>query len=224
MSRAFRSALTIVAIAVGILCAHVSGQVAYQRIVRAENEPSSWLTYSGSYRSQRYSALNQVNRQNVGQLKMAWAYQIKQSGLFEASPIVADGIMFITEPPSTVTALDVRTGRPLWTWSPVIPPDVMTISAPSPVNRGVAVLDDMVFVGTVVGHLTALDAKTGALRWDTVVDDNKHAYFLTLAPLALDGKIIVRVRCGSGHSRLHRRVRCARGPAALAPLDHSSTW
>jgi alcohol dehydrogenase (cytochrome c) len=189
----FRGVLAIAAIAVGIMGVCVSGQIPYQRIVQAEKEPANWLTYSGGYRSQRYSPLNQINRQNVGQLKMAWVYQIRQTGVLEASPIVADGIMYITEPPSTVTALDVRTGRPLWSWSPVIPPDVMTISAPSPVNRGVAVLDDTVFVGTVVGHLTALDAKTGAVRWDTVVDDNKHAYFLTLAPLALDGKIIVGV-------------------------------
>ena len=170
-----------------------SAQIPYQRILHADADPSSWLTYSGGYQSQRFSALNQITKQNVGQLKTTWVYQLRQPGLFEASPIVADGIMYITEPPSTVTALDVRTGRPLWTWSPQIPRDVITISAPSPVNRGVAVLDDMVFVGTVVGHLTALDAKSGAVRWDVVVEDNKHAYFLTLAPLALDGKIIVGV-------------------------------
>ncbi|MEP7308860.1 MAG: PQQ-dependent dehydrogenase, methanol/ethanol family [Acidobacteriota bacterium] len=173
--------------------ADTSAQIPYQRLLHADTDPSNWLTYSGGYQSQRFSALNQITRQNVGQLKTTWVYQLRQPGLFEASPIVADGIMYITEPPSTVTALDVRTGRPLWTWSPQIPRDVITISAPSPVNRGVAVLDDMVFVGTVVGHLTALDAKSGAVRWDVVVEDNKHAYFLTLAPLALDGKIIVGV-------------------------------
>jgi alcohol dehydrogenase (cytochrome c) len=172
---------------------HLSAQIPYQRILHADTEPSSWLTYSGSYQSHRFSALKQITRENVAQLKTMWVYQLRQPGLFEASPIVADGIMYITEPPSTVTALDVRTGRPLWTWSPRIPPDVITISAPSPVNRGVAVLDDMVFVGTVVGHLTALDARSGAVRWDVVVEDNKRAYFLTLAPLAVDGKIIVGV-------------------------------
>ena len=68
--------------------------------------------------------------------------------------------MYMTEPPSTVTALDVRTGRPLWTWTPKIPDDVIVIGSP-PVNRGVAVLDNMVYAGSIAGHLAALDAKTG---------------------------------------------------------------
>jgi alcohol dehydrogenase (cytochrome c) len=100
--------------------------------------------------------------------------------------------MYITEPPSTATALDVRTGRPLWSYTPNIPADVIIIGSP-PVNRGVAVLDDSVFLGTVHGHLIALDARSGAVRWDVVVDNNKQGYYLTLAPLALDGKIIVGV-------------------------------
>jgi alcohol dehydrogenase (cytochrome c) len=169
-----------------------SAQVPYQRIVRAEAEPANWLTYAGSYKSQRYSQLDQITRRNVGQLKPAWVYQIRQPGLIETSPIVVDGVMYMTEPPSTVTALDARTGRILWSWSPNIPTDVIVIGSP-PVNRGVAVLDDLVFVGTIAGHLAALDARSGALRWDVVVDDNKLGYYLTLAPLAVDGKVIVGV-------------------------------
>jgi alcohol dehydrogenase (cytochrome c) len=167
-------------------------QVPYQRILAADREPSDWLTYSGNYQSHRFSQLNQINRQNVAQLKPAWIYQVRRTGIVETSPIVADGVMYITEPPSTVTALDVRTGRPLWTWTPAIPPDVIIIGSP-PVNRGVAALDDKVFVGTVHGHLVALDAKSGAVRWDVVVGDNKLAYYLTSAPLAIDGRIIVGV-------------------------------
>jgi alcohol dehydrogenase (cytochrome c) len=119
-------------------------------------------------------------------------YQIKKPGVFETSPVVADGVMYITEPPSTVTALDVRTGRPLWTWTPAIPDNVIVIGSP-PVNRGVAILDDMVFAGSIAGHLTALDIRSGAVRWDIAVDDNRKGYYLTLAPLALDGKIVVGV-------------------------------
>src|SRR5205085_8238642 len=95
--------------------------VPYGRIVQAGNAPQDWLTYSGNYNSQRYSALSQINRQNVAQLRPAWMYQLKRPGVFEATPIVADGVMYITEPPSTVTALDVKTGRPLWPWTPNIP-------------------------------------------------------------------------------------------------------
>jgi alcohol dehydrogenase (cytochrome c) len=166
--------------------------VPYQRLVQAGNTPQDWLTYNGNYNSQRYSALNLINRQNVAQLRPAWMYQIKKPGVFEASPVVADGVMYISEPPSTITALDVRTGRPLWTWTPQIPDNVIVIGSP-PVNRGVAILDDMVFAGSINGHLAALDAKTGVLRWDIAVDDNRKGYYLTLAPLALNGKIIVGV-------------------------------
>jgi alcohol dehydrogenase (cytochrome c) len=172
--------------------ASLAAQVPYSRLVKAESEPQNWLTYAGSYKSQRYSALDQINRQNVSRLKLAWSYQIQRAGVIETSPLVVDGVLYLTEPPSTVTALDVRSGRPLWTYSPNIPPDVIVIGSP-PVNRGVAILDDTVFVGTVHGHLVALDARSGIVRWDITVDDNKAGYYLTLAPLALDGRIIVGV-------------------------------
>ena len=187
----FRSGVTAAVLAVAF-SGSVFAQVPYDRIVKAESEPNNWLTYAGSYKSQRYTQLDQINKQNVAQLKPLWVYQIRQAGIIEASPIVVDGVMYITEPPSTVTALDVRTGRPLWSWTPKIPDDVIIIGSP-PVNRGVAILDNMVYVGTVAGHLAALDAKSGAVRWDIAVDDNKLGYYLTLAPLAIDGKIIVGV-------------------------------
>src|SRR6185503_13742875 len=166
-----RFGLALLSLCLGALLATADAiaQVPYQRIVRAASEPQNWLTYSGNYNSQRYSALTQINRQNVNQLRPAWMYQLKRPGVFEASPIVVDGIMYITEPPSTVTAIDARTGRPLWTWTPAIPSDVIVIGSP-PVNRGVAILDDTVFAGSIAGHLTALDAKSGAVRWDVVVD------------------------------------------------------
>src|SRR6185295_13545296 len=151
-------------------------QVPYQRIVKAESEPANWLTYAGTYKSQRYTKLDQINKRNVAQLKPAWVYQLKAAGVFETSPIVVDGVMYITEPPSTVTALDVHSGRPLWTYSPAIPPDVIIIGSP-PVNRGVI----------------ALDAKSGAVRWDVAVDENKRGYYMTAAPLALNGKILIGV-------------------------------
>src|SRR6266540_1157297 len=169
-----------------------AAQVPYDRIVRAESTPSDWLTYSGNYQSHRYSALTQINRDNVARLKPAWIYQVRRTGIVETSPIVADGVMYITEPPSTVTALDVHTGHPLWTYTPKIPPDVIVIGSP-PVNRGVAILNDTVFVGTVHGHLIALDGKSGAVRWDITVDDNRFGYYVTSAPLALDGRIIIGV-------------------------------
>jgi len=186
-----RIALAVTALALAAGAATPHAQVTYARLVGAAAEPQNWLTYGGSYKSQRYSPLAEINRQNVGRLKLAWAYQTR-AGLVETSPIVADGVMYLTEPPSTVTALDVRTGRQLWTYTPAIPADVITFSSPQ-VNRGVAILDDTVFLGTIAGHLIALDARSGGLRWDSLVEDNKSGYYLTLAPLALDGQVIVGV-------------------------------
>ena len=188
---------TLATVLVCVVVAGTSGfaQVSYQRLLNAEKEPQNWLTYAGSYKSHRYSPLTQINRQNAEQLKLAWAYQMQRPGVVETSPLVVDGVMYLTEPPnSTVTALDVRSGRTLWTYTPNVPPDVIVIGSP-PVNRGVAILDDSIYVGTVHGHLIALDAKSGTVRWDTTVEDNKHGFYLTLAPLALDGKIIIGDYC-----------------------------
>ena len=96
-----------------------SGQthVPFERLVNADAEPHNWLTYSGNYASHRYSALDQIDRSNVGDLKVLWAYQM-DGGLIETTPVAVDGILYVTEPPSTVSALDARSGRRIWTWSP----------------------------------------------------------------------------------------------------------
>src|SRR5262249_38944657 len=114
---------TVLRCAVLLFPANLCAQVPYQRIAQAEREPQHWLTYSGSYRSHRFSPLGQITTKIVARLRPAWIYQTKP-GLVEASPIVVDGVLYITEPASTVTALDVRSGRPLWSWTPSIPRDV----------------------------------------------------------------------------------------------------
>jgi alcohol dehydrogenase (cytochrome c) len=163
--------------------------VSYERLVHAQDEPRNWLTYGGNFQSQRFSPLKQVNRQNVSSLKVAWIYQPTGRGIVETSPIVVDGIMYVTEPPSTVTALDARTGAKLWTWSPALPQRVVTMGLYA-TNRGVAVLGDTVYVGTIDAHLVALDAKTGAVRWKVHVAENQTGYAITSAPLAINGKIL----------------------------------
>jgi alcohol dehydrogenase (cytochrome c) len=175
----------------------VNAEVSFERLVNAANDGDNWLTYSGTYRSERYSPLDQVNTGNVKDLKVIWAYQMQPAtdagnGLVETTPIVVDGVMYLTEPPSTVTALDARTGKTLWSWTPDLPEEVLHIGFPR-VNRGVAVLDDAVYVGTLDAHLVSLDAATGAVRWNVEVAANASGYALTLAPLAIEGKIIVGV-------------------------------
>jgi alcohol dehydrogenase (cytochrome c) len=175
-------------------------QVSYGRLLRSESEPGSWLTYSGSYRGHRFSALEQINAANVASLRPSWIYQAREPGIFEATPLVADGVLYLTEPKGPVVALDLRTGRPLWRWDPKLPKDLRTLGFAA-VNRGVALLDGTVFVGTLDAHLVALDAASGALRWDVTVADNKTGHSITGAPLAIDGKVIVGISGGEAGIR-----------------------
>ena len=110
----------------------LSGQVSFQRIVDAAKEPGAWLTYSGRYFSHRYSTLDQITTSNVATLRPAWIYQVRGVGQVETSPIVVDGVMFVTEPPTTVTALDPRSGRPLWSYVRPVPAVVRLSASPPP--------------------------------------------------------------------------------------------
>lgn len=185
----------------GMACVAQDGiDVTYDEILHAASHPSEWLTYGGNYSSQRFSELKQIDKQNVNTLKLRWVYQLRRTGIFESSPIVVDGMMYVTEPPTTVTALDVRTGRPIWRWTADLPKNLLTIGL-FPTNRGVAVLGDTVYVATIDAHLVALDAKTGAMRWSVEIGDNKKAVAITQAPLAISGKIIVGMGGGEGGLR-----------------------
>lgn len=172
-------------------------QTSYEQLLADEENGDDWLSYSGGYKSERFSPLAQISPANVSQLKVMWAYQMQAAGiagagLQETTPLVANGIMYLTEAPSSVTALDARTGNLLWHWKPDISEEVLNIGFPR-INRGVALLDDSVFVATLDARLFALDAISGAVRWEAKVADNSVGFSLTLAPLALDGKIIVGV-------------------------------
>ena len=166
----------------------------YERLLKADSEPGNWLTYSGSYRSWRYSTLDQINRQNAGSLKVAWVYQMPTSHRIEATPIVVDGVMYVSEPPSNVFALDAATGRPYWHYKRSLPAKINVCC--DAVNRGVAVLGDRVFLGTVDAHLVALSAKTGAVLWDVPVADSQTGYSITGAPLIVKDMVITGIAGG----------------------------
>ena len=172
----------------------VFAEAPYERILRAKSDPQNWVTYSGSYDGHRYSALAQINATNVHTLKPAWVYQSASPGKFEATPITVDGVIYISERMTTVTALDARTGRPIWTQRRELPADVRACCGSA--SRGVAVLGDTVYWGTLDAHLIALDARSGKLRWDSIVADYKQGYAITVAPLAVKDKVIVGVSGG----------------------------
>jgi alcohol dehydrogenase (cytochrome c) len=168
--------------------------VPYERIVNADKEPQNWLTYSRTYNGQRYSPLTQITPANVAGLKPIWTYQIEQVDHFETTPLAVDGVLYVTEPPDSVSALDARTGRRLWRYVRPVPADIQVCCGR--VNRGVAILDNSVYFGTLDAHLIALNATNGALQWDTTVADYTAGYALTGAPLAVNGKVIVGIAGG----------------------------
>ncbi|NOT64276.1 MAG: PQQ-binding-like beta-propeller repeat protein, partial [Acidobacteria bacterium] len=183
------SILTILSILSNSSCLIANAQVTYERIRHAEREPHNWLTYSGNYQSHRFSPLRQINTTNVSRLEPAWVYQMRDAGKVEATPLVVDGIIYLSEKPHVITALDGRTGRPLWTYRRTTPSDARGCCGIP--NRGLAVLGDTLYHNTFDAHVVALNRHTGKLLWDVVVADYKLGYTMTAAPLALNGKIIV---------------------------------
>ncbi len=179
----------LAAILSALTLASVHGQVAFERLREAASEPRNWLTYSGSYFSQRYSRLDQVTPDNVGDLELQWVYQTPVMGTWQATPIVVDGVLYLTQRPNDIVALDARTGRVYWIYRYPTPADHRACCAAN--NRGVAVLGDKVFMATLDAHVVAVDATTGTELWDTEVADKNLAYAFTLAPLAVRDKVLV---------------------------------
>jgi alcohol dehydrogenase (cytochrome c) len=169
-------------------------QLSYERIRDAASEPGNWLTYSGSYSSQRFSKLSEINAKNAHLLKPVWVYQARDTNKFEATPLAVDGVLYVSEPSNYVTAVDARTGRPLWEFRHELPRDLRLCCGQ--INRGLAMLGHTLFFGTLDAHLIALDARTGRMKWKIRVEDYTHGYSITAAPLALADRIIVGVAGG----------------------------
>ena len=171
-----------------------NAQVPYDRILNAADEPQNWLTYNGSYMSQRYSLLDQIKHDNVGDLELKWVLQNQVFGAWQSNPIVVDGIMYVTERPNSVMAVDAITGRVFWKYAHT--PDERARVCCGANNRGVAVLGDRVFMGTLDARLIALDRINGEVLWNAEVGDVALANSVTMAPLAVKDKVIVGVGGG----------------------------
>ncbi|HZT30892.1 MAG TPA: PQQ-binding-like beta-propeller repeat protein [Bryobacteraceae bacterium] len=156
-------------------------------------EPGDWLTYNGNLDGNRYSPLTQINASNVSRLRVQWVFPIDHFGL-EVTPLVADGIMYITGP-NQVLALDAATGRMIWKYSRPRTPGLIG-DASLGTNRGVAVLGDKVFMMTDNAHLIALNRVTGSLVWEVVTPEEQQHYGSTVAPLAVKDTIIAGVSGG----------------------------
>ena len=167
-------------------------QVTFDRILRANQEPQNWLTYSGTLSGQRHSQLTQITPNNAKNLELQWVYQVRSLGRsdkFEATPLVVDGVMYTVSPPNDVVALDAATGRVFWIYSHT-PSDQARLCC-GRVNRGLAILGDTLYMGTIDAHLLAIDAKSGRLVWDVAVGKPEAGYAFTMAPLVVKDKIIM---------------------------------
>jgi alcohol dehydrogenase (cytochrome c) len=161
---------------------------------RLENpSPNDWLMYRRTYNGWGYSPLNQINRRNVDDLEPVWTVSTGITGGHEGAVIVNDGIMFISTPLNRVHAINAATGDVLWSYQRQLPPDMSLIH---PTNRGVALWGDRVYMATSDAKLIAFEARTGEIAWEAEIADYRGAYYITMAPLAANGKIMVGVSGG----------------------------
>ena len=169
-------------------------QVGPERLANAAREGSNWLMYSGGYFSQRFSTLTGITPANAKTLELKWMYQAAAAGAWQTSPLVVDGVMYLTQRPNDVVALDAKTGRVFWIYRHTLDPTQIVCCGAN--NRGLAILNDTLFMGTLDAHLVAIDARTGRALWNTKVAESKGGYSVTHAPLVVKDKIIVGVGGG----------------------------
>jgi len=168
--------------------------VTWERLVNAADEPQNWLMYSATFDSQRHSRLEQVHTRNVDQLELKWAYQIPEIDRAETTPLVVDGVMFVTEAPSNAVALDAATGRQYWRYEHELPDDLRICCGRN--NRGVAILGETLYMSTLDAHLVAIDARTGNLVWNREVADHQAGYSKTAAPLIVKDQVVTGIAGG----------------------------
>src|SRR5947209_1889712 len=169
----------------------LQAQITSQRLLQAAGEPQNWLTYSGTYLSQRYSTLTEITPQNVKNLELQWMFQARSLEKFETTPLVVDGVLYTVQAPNDVVAMDAATGRIFWILR--YAPSADARPCCGRVNRGLAILGDTLYMGTIDAHLLAIDAKNGQVLWNTQPAGAAAAsgYAFTHAPLIVKDKVIV---------------------------------
>ena len=150
-----------------------------------------WAKYGRTNDEQRFSPLRQINEQNVGQLGLKWDRELGTTRGLEATPLVSGDVIYTTGEWSTAYAVDAKTGEILWTFDPKVPRSRAGTICCDVVNRGVALYDGKVYLGTLDGRLIALDAKTGKPVWDVITVDQSKPYAITGAPRIANGKVLI---------------------------------
>ena len=166
----------------------------FERLLNAEAEPHNWLTYSGGYDSQRHTTLDQIDPENATDLELKWVFQAQSLQVFQTTPLVVDGIMYLTEAPNTVIALDAKLGRVFWRYE--YTPSNESRPCCGRVNRGLGMLGNTLYMATIDARLIAIDATTGRPIWFKQIADASAGYAMTLAPLIIKDKVIIGVAGG----------------------------
>lgn len=160
-------------------------------IINADQHPGEWLSHGRTYDEKRYSPLTQINRETVADLGLSWQYETGNKRGMEATPIVAEGVMYITTAWSRVVALDAKTGKLLWKYDPKVAGEKGRDACCDVVNRGVAIWGDKLYLGALDGRLIALDKNDGSVQWSQQTTDTTKAYTITGAPRIVKGKVII---------------------------------
>lgn len=179
-------------------CGGGTADVDGKRIAAADDTPGEWLTHGRTYGEQRFSPLTQISKATVKDLGLAWSYDLPENRGIEATPLVADGVMYTTSSWSIVRAFDAKTGKLLWEHDPQVPRKTGVKACCDSVNRGVALWQGRVYFGALDGRLISLDAKTGKKVWEVVTVDQSKPYTITGAPRIVKGKVLI----GNGGAEL----------------------
>ena len=171
--------------------AKVVGAVQDQQIASVDDNTGDWLTYGRNYGEERFSPLGQITKDNVSQLGLAWSLNLGTKRGIEGTPLVVDGIMFLSGPWSVVYAIDTRKGKILWTYDPQVPKGFGEKACCDVVSRGLAMYKGNIFVGTLDGRLVSINAATGKKKWEVLSVSHDRSYTITGAPRVMDGKVII---------------------------------
>ena len=161
------------------------------RLTAADGDPGQWLSHGRTYGEQRFSPLDQISTETVGKLGLAWFADLDTRRGQEATPLVADGVLYVSTAWSKVKAYDAATGQALWSYDPEVPGEWAVNACCDVVNRGVALWEGKVFVGSLDGRLIALDAASGRELWDVNTIDRSKPYTITGAPRVVKGKVLI---------------------------------
>ncbi len=175
--------------AAGVSAAGVEAGVDGARIIAAD--PGEWLSHGRTYAEERFSPLDEINRETVAELGLAWKFATGNRRGMEATPIVAGGVMYVSTAWSRVVALDAKTGALRWRYDPEVPGAKGRDACCDVVNRGVAIWQDKVFLGALDGRLIALDRETGEEVWSVQTTDTTKPYTITGAPRVVKDKVII---------------------------------